>query len=362
MPPPCSVHHPSHILVILPQWVGDCVMVTSSLRILRENLPSSVQVTLFCLKHIKPLLQDELPLIGDDMLTYQKDELKGVTLFRSAEKLRKQNVDAVILLASAFRPALLSLLAGIPKRYGYATDYRSFLLTDAVPGRENISAGVYVNPFRTSCELIQSFLLTLNRKTPTAFSLPELHISTGTEKEYRKVIPDRREQVKQRVGIITASSYGSSRMWKNERMAQLADRLIRWGYEVSFLHGPGEEKITEEIVEMMEEKEKAYIPPVLPLDLLKAFIRECDLIISADTGPRHIAAALKVPSLILMGATSASIATIPGVLTEERIQKTTIPCVPCNQPVCKAESHLCMETITVEEVFQKSRAILQKGR
>jgi heptosyltransferase I len=106
-----------------------------------------------------------------------------------------------------------------------------------------------------------------------------------------------------RDGTLVAVNPGAnwpSKRWMPERYAIVADELIKtFGIRVLILWGPGERVLAENMLHQMSEK--AFIAPQTTLKQLMALIKQCKLLISGDTGPAHLAAALGVPTVTLFG-------------------------------------------------------------
>jgi ADP-heptose:LPS heptosyltransferase len=94
---------------------------------------------------------------------------------------------------------------------------------------------------------------------------------------------------------------------------------------------------------------------------LGAILQKCALLVSGDTGPMHMATAVRTPVLALFGAIDPD-RTGPVGQGHAIIQRREIPCVPCNAKTCVNSRHLaCMEDISVEEVFRTVVGMLTKN-
>ena len=120
-----------NILVRGPNWLGDAVMCEPTLRGLRQIAPESkisvlVKPSVACLFKGHPAI--------DHIVCYEdKGRHAGLTgKWTLAQELRNADFDYALLLQNAFEAAFLSFIAGIPRRYGYATDGRSLFLSDPV--------------------------------------------------------------------------------------------------------------------------------------------------------------------------------------------------------------------------------------
>src|SRR5690349_1107621 len=117
--------NPLRLVVICPSWVGDVVMATPALRLLRSRLKGS-----FIGGLVRPGM-DEL-LAGTDFFDEVHVERAGGVMGPkfAAAKLRPRRYDAALLLTNSFSTALIARIAGVPRRVGYNRDARGLLLTD----------------------------------------------------------------------------------------------------------------------------------------------------------------------------------------------------------------------------------------
>src|SRR5215204_5100761 len=126
-----SAAEPSKILIVQPNWVGDAVMATPTLRALRELYPAA-QVSYLMRRYVKPVYAG-MPW-ADQLITYRTGKTKAKAgkgqFFDLAARLRAARFDLAVLLPNSFKSALVCKMAGIPRVVGYERDGRGFLLTD----------------------------------------------------------------------------------------------------------------------------------------------------------------------------------------------------------------------------------------
>ena len=118
------------ILVVQPNWVGDAVMATPTLRAIRQLYPSA-HISYLMRRYVKPLYGG-MPW-ADQLITYRTGKSHAKTgrgLFDLAARLRAAKFDLAILLPNSFKTALVCKMASIPRVVGYERDGRGFLLTD----------------------------------------------------------------------------------------------------------------------------------------------------------------------------------------------------------------------------------------
>ena len=145
-----------------------------------------------------------------------------------------------------------------------------------------------------------------------------------------------------------------------EYYAQLADKLHET-YQATIILSvaPVKEEIT--IAEQIRQKASSHPRHLGHTSLsggeLKALFDMADVVITNDTGPRHIAIALGKNVVSLFGPNNPAW-TQTGHDKEIQIVGKA-HCVPCDKPKCRQNRHLCMESITVEEVFKATAHFLE---
>lgn len=148
-----------------------------------------------------------------------------------------------------------------------------------------------------------------------------------------------------------------SKRWPPERYGQVADRLVKeHGIRVLILWGPGERPLAERMAQTMHEK--AVMAPETDLKQLMALIKRCRLLITGDTGPLHIAAALGVPTVSLFGPSDPA---RNGPFGQgHAVIRSPIP--PATHWQKKEIGHHWMEAIPVETVVEATVSLLEGVR
>ena len=152
------------------------------------------------------------------------------------------------------------------------------------------------------------------------------------------------------IGINPGAAYGSAKCWLPERFKELSLKLLKDSkIKLLYFGDQGGAPVVDEICKNLPSDRVVNLATKTTLRELMAFIDACDLFLTNDSGPMHMAAALCTPLLALFGSTSA-IATGP-YLTGEIIHKQ-VACSPCYRRECPIDFR-CMKQITVDEVYQK---------
>ena len=143
-----------------------------------------------------------------------------------------------------------------------------------------------------------------------------------------------------------------------DRFAQLADLLVdRFGATVVLPWGPGQLPEAEKIQALM--KHKAFIPPATTLKQLGALLKRCTFVVSNDSGPMHIAAAVGTPVLGIYGPTSPALQG-PFGSRHITVHKEGLDCLGCNYTKCPI-GHPCMLELSVDAVMDGVQQLLNKN-
>mgnify|MGYP001243129627 CR=1 FL=1 len=333
------------VLVRGPNWLGDAVMCEPALRGLRSLFPNA-QIALL----VKPAVADLFaghPALTR-VLTYDtKGRHAGLSgKWSLAGQLRRQGFDLAVLFQNAFEAAFLTFLAGVPRRYGYATDGRSLLLSDpvAVPHRHAL-----VHQVHYYWNLLNPLGLTGD---PTA---PELVVFPEEEKAMAgRLAQGGLTATDVIVGINPGSTYGGAKRWLPERFAEVTERLSRTiresrGQEVSVVifGAKGEERLGQEIAARLSSR-SLVLSGATTIRELMAAVKRCATLLTNDTGPMHIAAAFRVPVVAIFGPTDWRTTSPFG--SAHAIVRQPVDCAPCLMRECPID-HRCMTRVTVDQVY-----------
>ncbi len=298
---------PLRLLVVLPSWVGDAVMATPALSLIRRRMPGILVGGL-----MRPGI-DAL-LAGSGLLDEVHVEPAGGMMGpkRAAAKVRPMRYDTALLLTNSFSTALTTRLAGIPRRIGYDRDLRGILLTDTLKApRRSDGSWEIVPAVEYYLRLVRECLLGEGAEGPVEYL--SLAVTPEQEREGRALI-GRAGMEGARYAVLNPGGNNPAKRWPAERFASLA----RWLHESYGLRcvvngSPGERDLTERIVELSGLGGAAASLAGLGVTLgaLKTVVRESVLMVTNDTGPRHIAAAFGVPVVSLFGPTDHRWTTIP---------------------------------------------------
>ena len=158
---------------------------------------------------------------------------------------------------------------------------------------------------------------------------------------------------------MPGGAFGLSNCWPAERFAETAIQLKeKYNAKVLVSVAPvkAEMEIADKICGTAGESAINLAGRKLSLGELKGVFSKAEIVITNDTGPRHIAIALGKKVITMFGPNDPAW-TDTGYSGEIQIVGTG-PCVPCSKPECFQEEHICMESITVNMVMEASNRLL----
>lgn len=363
---------PKNILIVQPSWVGDAVMATPMLRAVRNRYPNA-KITYLMRRYVKPIYAG-MPW-ANRLITYRTGKQKTGSrdnVFRLGRLLKSAKFDLAILLPGSFKTALVCKLASIPRIVGYDRDGRGMLLTDKLlPLRYQ---GQYVpTPIVNYYLSLARYLGAGDRDTTMQLFVTEAEKREAMDVLTRAGLDPNIEP--RRLGrgdlggagptlrkaplviLNPGAQYGAAKCWLPEYFAAVADRLQNeLGATVIVSSAPRERKIVEEIAKHAKRPfiDLGKIGP--SLGALKEIIRRADLMITNDTGPRHIAAALGVPVVTVFGPTHPEWTEIYFAL--ERKVAIKVFCGPCQLKTCPLD-HRCMKGVTPDMVYATATELLR---
>ncbi len=337
---------PRKILVRAPNWIGDAVMCEPAVGALRSLFPEA-ELTMLAKPAIAELFiahpRLHAVLVYDDKGTHAGISGKWAL----AGMLRRHRFDLAVLFQNAFEAAFLAWLAGIPRRYGYATDGRVLFLTEpvAVPNDP-----VPVHQVEYYWNLLRPLGMTGRATLPTLLVSAEEDRMMGVRLASAGI-----DSSDLMIGINPGSTYGSAKRWLSDRFAEVAKRLVRRLEQsesahvaVVILGAKGEELLGEAIAAQLGGR-SIVLSGATTIRELMAVVKRCRLLITNDTGPMHIAAACGVPVVAVFGPTDWRTTSPYG--QERSIVREAVDCAPCFLRECPID-HRCMTRIPIDRVYK----------
>jgi len=342
------------VAIFLPNWLGDLVMATPVLRAMRRHFGPGAHIVGI----MRPYLADVLA--GTDWLSEQwyydpRSKDSSLRPWALTGRIRRQRFDMALLLPHSLRPAVMAYLGGVKERIGYVRNFRGPLLTRKAyyqrAGRRLVPAPV-----------VDTFLA-LAEAAGCGPESPRLELVT-TQAEERAA-----DGVFERLGLRSdgrvlafncSGAYGGTKLWPVEYFGELARRVVKeTDHDVLVMCGPDERETARRIVRLAD-RARVFSMVDQPLDLgtAKACMRRSRLMVSTDSGPRHVAAAFGRPVVTLFGP-------LLPIWSENPTQRAVnlcldLDCIGCRRRVCPLGHHKCMRGLSVEMVYAAVVRLLEE--
>lgn len=323
-------------VVVAPNWLGDCVMALPVLRAIRRARAED-GLTVLARRGAASLFRAE----GSADAVVERSGL-----FEDARRLRAGRFAEAWLLPNSPRSAIAPWLARIPVRIGYDTDHRGPLLTHALP-----------RPSRAEHQLRDYDALLRSRGIEPDLEAPRLPVTAkGLDRAASALEAAGVDRDEPLVLLAPGAAFGWTKRWPPERYGALGDRLAAGGLVSAVVIGPEEEALGAAVTAAARAR-----LPVLGADLdpleLAALLSCARVVVSNDSGPMHLAAAVGVPVVAFFGPTDPGRTAPSGA--PSRILDRYVFCSPCFLKECPF-GHECMSEISAEMAFEAVKELLAK--
>ena len=329
------------ILVVKPSSLGDVVHSLPFLNALKHCFPKA-EVHWVIAKGLEGLLERH-PMVAKSIVInkdlWKKISRAGDTVAEIRQlyrMLRSEHYDLVVDLQGLLRSGLITLATHAPVRIGFAEareGSKLFYTTKVRGGRDLHAVERYMKVAAAlGCPAGESIVL---------FPLPL--------RESDRIMRIRADL--QEYAVIVPGARWRTKIWPAENFGKVAARLPIRSVVIG---GSGDRAIAEEVVlassgQAMSLAGETNLPELIEL------MRSARLVITNDSGPMHIAAALNVPVIAVFGPTSPVLTGPYG--KGHVILQSTAPCAPCFKKKCA--DRYCMHGITPEAVIEKARTVLE---
>jgi ADP-heptose:LPS heptosyltransferase len=316
---------PFELLIRSPNWLGDACMAFPMVRAIKRGRPD-MKITV-----LGPDKLEELWLSMPEVSRYiAKPAKKG--WFAVARRIKATGVhfDTAVLCTNSTRSTLEIWLAGIPRRVGYKGSFRVKLLNQVI--KEPAKGGAKQHHAHRYLHIAGEIGADISQDGLWYAGSPPAS-TDGTI----------------RVGVCAGAEYGPAKRWPLERFAEVVNQIsakhehFRW----ELFGAPGEKEMGEKLSGLLKAPHENLVGKTRLSELIGK-LRECQLLLTNDTGTMHLAAALGIPTVSIFGST-CPIET--GPLGDRHIViQHKVPCSPCFERECPFGHYECMSKISSEEV------------
>jgi heptosyltransferase-2 len=261
------------------------------------------------------------------------------------EAIRAAEPEIAVILPHSFRSAVAPWRARVPVRIGYAREGRARLLTHALrPHR----VGSAIAPVPMHYQYLELVGVLGAEGSPEDGDLGVGEAAVASAAAWlaeRGIGPGEAP-----IALNPGASFGPSKVYPPELLASAAVRARSAGLgPLVVLCGPGEESLAREVADRIGPPVASAADAPPPLGTLKGILARSRALITTDAGPRHLATALGVPSVVLMGPTDPRFTA--AKLERTAILRRDVPCGPCHRRVCPLD-HRCLREISPTEVVE----------
>ncbi|MCH2187977.1 glycosyltransferase family 9 protein [Myxococcota bacterium] len=337
------------VLVRAPNWLGDLVMVTPALRILRARCPNA-RIVVWVRSGLEAVLSGSSDV--DEVRSLPESSAPWRDLRRSVRSVRESGpYDLGLCLPDSFSSAALMRLAGGRPLVGYTNAARRLLLDEPIP----VEMGGAEGRRAPREDRVQGLLKVLGMSSQDF--VPRLVTTAAEEKAVEELLGEKGHR-ETWIGLAPGAAYGPAKCWPADRYAALGDALSQQGAKVFVLGAPGERDLCSAVSRQM------MLPCMdlsgqLDLGAMKALIRRLDLMVCNDSGARHLAVGLQVPALVFFGPTDV-LRTRRNLQNVSVLEDRTVSCRPCYRRSCPTD-HRCLLDLTVDQALEAARARLAMG-
>ncbi|OGW87005.1 MAG: lipopolysaccharide heptosyltransferase II [Omnitrophica bacterium RIFCSPHIGHO2_02_FULL_46_11] len=337
------------ILITRTDRIGDLVLSTPIFPAIKKRYPES-HVAVLVFQETEPIVQGN-PWI-DQVIPYDKQGRHRswwqTLLF--GLKLRKENFDVAIHLHATNRVNIISWLAGIPVRIGYHIQLGSHGRLDSFLTHTIDEKKWQGKKHEAEYNFDLLALIDVPKPEPLQLHFP---LEVSSRETLKRILPER---FNQRYVVFHPSASCVSKRWSPERLASVADKLAR-DYEVLPVI-IGEKEGVFHAAQMQEfmNEDALNLAGKLSLGMLGWLLKGARLLISNDSGPVHIAAAVGTPVVSIFGRNQPGLSAIrwrPLSQNSSYLQKD-VGCVECLAHNCQIDFK-CLKELTVNDVLHEAR-------
>ena len=325
----------SNILIILPNWIGDVVMSLPTIETIREFFPRK-EIYILIKETIYPLIEENCNNLGIKPVFYsQKDFKETIDIIK---KLRKYNFEKCFILPRSYRMFLITLFSGIKEKYGYGDFIKNLFYVKSLKRDKKSLSKHRVYYYLDVAKLY---------KDVDNFKPPLIKINKSHTEWAKDFLKDKGINKEFLIGLNPGATYGLAKCWGKEKFKSLIKSLLKKNPKFNFFIFGGKDNV--EYNSYFNNTKNSYnLTGKLSLIETASLINECKIFVTNDTGPMHIADALKKDIIAIFGPTDPN--ETPPFQMNKFIVYEDLECSPCKERECPLKHNKCMKNISVEKV------------
>jgi ADP-heptose:LPS heptosyltransferase len=329
--------NPNHILICQLRQIGDVVLTTHIIKLLKRRFPNA-DIDFFTEKKCAPILENNPFLSKIKILDKQK-----LTTFAKEIacywKIARNSYDLVIDFQQLPRCRFVVFFSRAKTRLSYPPPwYNRLLYTHWTPMTAQ-------HPAERKAQLLKPLGIDWNQERP------RIYLTNHEKKQAARQLRSWAVDAKDFLVTIDPTHHSATRQWPADYFGKLIKLATHKVSRIKFfiLYGPGEKRCAEQVVEAAASPTHCIIPDnILSLRQMGAIIEKADLHLGNCSAPRHFAVALDTPSLTILGSEGPGW-TFPS--PEHTHVSKGLACQPCKSNFCSKGNCPCLTNLTPEDVL-----------
>lgn len=305
-----TLQQPQHILIRLPNWLGDMVMSTALVKAVAAQYPAA-RIDLIAKKGIDFLL-DYFPEHGQRYI-FSKETSKGLQgAWRFGKEIKaQQRYDLFICLPDSFSSAVMGHAIGAQVSIGYKKELRSVLFTNTYRKKKGLHR-------------VEEYVDLLRQYSKNDLPVPPVELETGGRAKERRL-------------IININSEALSRRLPVTKAVRLINTIRAQVNEAIILVGSNKEKpYVDEVYDQLNNTSNIHnAAGTTSLPELVRLLGSVSTVLTTDSGPAHVANALGAYTIVLFGAGNENNTAPYNTNNRQIIRLGQLPCEPCVSNTCK---------------------------
>lgn len=326
------------VLVVRLRSIGDTVLATPSLYALRRFLPHA-QIDILLESWVAPLLEGFDAV--DNILTVER----GSTTSRAriARRLRAERYDVAYNLHGGTTATLLVRASGARERVGYAAYQYNRLFNHAAPPATAIWGTEKTHSAEQQLALLGWTGVPVSDRPPSQLTVTEKAAGSVAERLRASEVDEAKP-----LALIHPAAAFDTKQWATANFARVAEDLSARGFSCISIAAPNERHVIDELVKESSTRITTFTDLSLPE--VTALAARSRLFVGNDSGVAHIAAAVRVPSVVIFGSSNVA-HWRPWAIAPSEVVREELSCQPCPGYSCaEFDAPECIRRVPVERV------------
>lgn len=346
-----TTKQPSKILIIKLSSLGDIVHSLPVLTVLKGKWPDARISWIVNSSYVRilsghPFLNQVIPFSREKWIQLRCLSKSIIEMLALKTLITRERFELVIDLQGLFKSGAITFFSGAPKRVGFANSRELSYLS--------YNQRIKLQPGRMHA--VDRYLHLVNTLvgqdwTQPSFTLPDF---PGKGQFIKEVLASHKIDDQRPIIAICPSARWQSKRWPVERFGKLIGKLSAEGCQMLIVGGEEDRLLGDKLIASVSSNDVVSLAGETDLIQLAAVLEKVDLLVTNDTGPMHLAAAVGTPVVAIFGPTDPQLTGPYG--KGHRVLKSSVYCSPCFKKECLLPE--CLLEISVEDVYTASARYL----